>query len=417
MLDKDAQKSLLDNAAEVNKTILAVCEANVTEYTDKLMRFTDPTSKVTDENAKALHMETFGKEARQSLNIKTLLDLPDMKDNAINTVIEIMNDREKKDKVVKEILEIAAVKASVTTTRIAPVVPKTAFTDYYKTPFDVTYWFQSGVFSMVLPIFKEDDASNVVITINTTKEISYEFMSDDDVLNTGSQQIEKKDFSRYNEEIEAIKKTDKYKEWENAESYLKSAKEINDQMEIDKKNAQAKIAELNKLLVAKEAALKTATSTSDTTQEAALAAEIDEIKTESLPAEQIKVDHKMISDGFKQDLKTAEDNNEDWWTSLLTNAKAFDKNDLFKDNEVKRVFTMGKNAKQLNPLDEGRASPLWFISSSINGSLGVSFLKEDKVKKVIQEKIETGDKFYSIKTGEQFTSFAAFLNFDKPGFA
>ena len=107
MLDKDAQKSLLDNAAEVNKTILAVCQANVKEYTDKIKSFTDPNSKVTDENAKALHMETFGKEARQSLNIKTLLDLPGMEKKAIEKVIEIMNDREKEDAVVEEKLEIA----------------------------------------------------------------------------------------------------------------------------------------------------------------------------------------------------------------------------------------------------------------------------------------------------------------------
>ena len=109
MLDKKAQKSLLDNAAEVNKTILAVCQANVKEYTDKLTSFTDLKSGKTDENAKALHMETFGKEARQSLNIKTLLDLSDMQDTAIEKVIEIMNDMEAADeKVAKTIKSISS---------------------------------------------------------------------------------------------------------------------------------------------------------------------------------------------------------------------------------------------------------------------------------------------------------------------
>jgi hypothetical protein len=415
MLDKKAQKSLLENAAEVNQEILDVCKANVKEYNDMLTSFTDLTTKVTDENAKALHIETFGKEARQSLNIKTLLDLPDMKKDAIDKVIEIMKDMEAADEKVAKTIKIAAAVTAATSASTAPVIPKPTFTAYYKSDFDVTYWSQPGVFSVVLPIFKEDDLTNLVLTFNTsTKEITSENMSDDDVTNNLGTEVART--HTYQDEIDAIEKTDKYKEWENAESYFKSEREINDQMETDKTNALAKITKLKTLLADKEAAFAIANSTSDATQQAELKAEIDEIYT-SLPAEQLKVDQKTISDGFKTDLKRAEDNNEDWFATLLANAKDFDKTRLFKDNETKKVFTMGRNGKDLNPLSEKRASPLWFISSSINGPLKTDFLKDKKVKKVIEDKISTGAKFYNIETGEQFTTFANFLNFSKPGSA
>ena len=408
MLDKDAQKSLLDNAATVNQAILDVCQANVKEYTDKLESFTDLKTKVTDENAKALHIETFGKEARQSLNIKTLLDLPDMKKDAVEKVIEIMKNREKEDEVVAKTIKIEAAATSASTTT---VIPTTTFTAYYKSDWDVTYWVESGVFSVVLPIFKEDDSTNLVITINASKEISSEFMSDDDVQTNFSSMVTRS--TTYQDEIDAIEKTDKYKEWENADSYFKSAREINAQMETDKKNALAKIEELKILLAAKETALTIATSNSDSAQEAALTTEIKKINDESLPAEQLKVDQETISDGFRQKLKASEDAGDDWFDSLLTNAKAFDKSDLFKGNKITKVFTKGKDGKDLNLFDRKDPTPLWFISSSINAPLGTDFLKNDKVKKVIQKKIQKGEKFYSIKTGEQFTDFDAFLNFDK----
>ena len=404
MLDKKAQESLLENAAEVNEIILAVCQANVDEYTKKVATGTEAEKK--------LYEKTFGKEAQQSLNIKTLLDLPGMETTAVGNVITIMNDREKEDEAVAKTIKIAAAAAAATAASTATVIPTTTFTDYYKADWDVTYWFESGVFSMVLPIFKEDDSSNLVIHFtDSSKEIKSEFMSDDDVRNHLGSQVTSG--GAYQDNIDAIEKTDKYKEWKTADSYFKSANQINAQMETDKKNALAKIEELKILLAAKETALTIATSNSDSAQEAALTTEIKKINEESLPAEQLKVDQETISDGFRQKLKASEDAGDDWFDSLLTNAKAFDKSDLFKGNKITKVFTKGKDGKDLNLFDRKDPTPLWFISSSINAPLGADFLKNDKVKKVIQKKIQKGEKFYSIKTGEQFTDFDAFLNFDK----
>lgn len=132
MLDKKAQKSLLDNAAAVNQAILDVYQANVTEYNDKLKSFTDK-SGVTDENAKALYKETFGKEAQQSLKVQTLLDLPVMKKEAVNKVIKIMDDRKKEDAVVEEKLEIAKVESTVSnTSRSSQTLKDLIGGDYFK---------------------------------------------------------------------------------------------------------------------------------------------------------------------------------------------------------------------------------------------------------------------------------------------
>lgn len=429
MLDKKAQKSLLDNAATVNQTIL---DATVGHYVE-LQKGLEKAKEADKTTGGDFHEKLFQTaNESQVTDIVKLIEMYGEPDNgstakdpkfvvkneikeSIKEIQDLMEQRKIDDEMVARTIKIAAAATAATSASTAPVIPTTTFTDYYKSKWDVTYWFETVVFSMVLPVFKDDDSTNLVITFNnSSKEITSDFMSDDDVTgNLGSQVTSEP--TKYKEEIDAIEKTDKYKEWKNADYYFKSAKEINDQMEIDKIHAQAKIAELNKLLVTKQEALTIASANSDTATTASLTAEIDEIKTESLPAEQIKVDQKTISDGFKQDLKTAEDTGKDWFATLLDNARNFDKSELFKDNKIKRVFTMGKGGKQLNPLDEGRASPLWFISSSINGSLGVAFLKDDKVKKVIQEKISTGDKFYSIKTGVQFKTFDAFLKFDKSG--
>ena len=425
MLDKKAQESLLENAVAVNEIILGAAVKHYVQLQEGLKKAKEADKTTGDGFHEKLFQTANESQVTDMAKLIEMYGEPDdgstTKDpkfvvkkeikESIKEIQDLMEQRKIDDEAVEEKLKIATAATSAASASTATVIPTTTFTDYYKSDWDVTYWYESGVFSMVLPIFKEDDSTNLVINFtDSSKEIKYEFMSDDDVRNHLGSQVTSK--TTYQEEIDAIEKTDKYKEWKNATSYFKSATEINAQMETDEKFAFAKIAELNTILALKETAL---TITTDATKAAELKAEIQKIKTESLPAENLKVDQKTISDDFKKDLKSSEADGKDWFASLLTNATAFKKADLFKDNKIKKVFTMGPNGKDLNPLNEKRASPLWFISSSINGPLGNSFLNNNNVKKVIKDKIQKGDKFYSIETGEQFKTFAAFLNFDKAG--
>jgi hypothetical protein len=106
MLDPDAQKSLLENAATVNQAMLDVCEANVTEYTKKVATGTDAEKK--------LYEETFGKEAQQSLKIRDFIGSIDTV--AITDLEKLMKQREKDDEVVEEKLKIAKVASTVSST-------------------------------------------------------------------------------------------------------------------------------------------------------------------------------------------------------------------------------------------------------------------------------------------------------------